>query len=918
LVLLTAAAWLGGAAARAQSSADPAAPIQIDARGVPLAEALAEVRAQTGVDLVFAHALVEGKRASCRFAGTEAERALACLLGGTGLRAERVQRRQFVIMRGAPEGRVAGRESLRRTLAGFVTDAKTGDALPGAHVSLPELDLGAATNDAGFFSVAQLPRRRYRVRVSYVGYRTLDTTVVAARKAPRPAPRDSASGVAAGSPEERFVELALRPQALESEQVVVDPSAEGPRLVPGSPSARPLSAKALEAMPSFLGEGDLIQALERRPGVRKRGTVGGGMRVRGGQTDQNLYLLDGAPVYRPWHAFGLLSTFQTGTLQRARLYEGRFPAQHGGRLAAVLDAELKDGRRPSGQPQATLGLSPLSARFQVEAPLSDRFSLMLSGRRSYLDLLIGERHPVAGGGRRDTLRTGYTFHDLSAKLSARLSQKHRLSLSYYRGRDDLDLRLPFDLSLDFSSWLRPADFFFEIGQRWENRLLSARHRWLASERLFLTSTAYVSRYAAREGTFVRPSAGASVKSDYRVALRDLGLKVDASYALGPTHQLRAGLKGARRHFGSRLTTDLQRAPGVGSVNRQRSQQRATEAAAYVQDTWQPTPRLVVRPGLRASAFSGGDGHLRLSPRLSVSYRAHPRWLTLRASGGRFTQYLHRLRDRYSLVYDLAVGRWVPVTGRTEPARAGQLSAGASGRPLPALTVQADAYWRRATDVLVPRDPEQRKDQLRGLGLGAGALLGQYTAATTRAYGLELEARYDPAGPWRARLGYAAARSRVDPATPPTGDRAGPPGADSYPDRYNLPHRVQAGVRYTGARWNAGLSAVARSGSPITVPVARYRLSGALPPGKKEKPTAYLHRPQRGNGRLPAYLRLDATVGRRFAWLGADWHAQLHLYNATSRRNIVGRRYELSEAGRVRSDDRRGLPVLPLFEMEVTI
>ena len=134
--------------------------------------------------------------------------------------------------------------------------------------------------------------------------------------------------------------------------------------------------------------------------------------------------------------------------------------EHGGRLSAVLDAQMKDGSRQ--EPKAVAALSVLSGRFRIETPLTASTSFMLSGRRSYVDKLIGRRHPVTGpNGRRDTLRTGYYFFDTSAKLSHRFGPNHRLSLSYYHGRDDLDLRLPFDLSLDFSSWLRPADLLFE-------------------------------------------------------------------------------------------------------------------------------------------------------------------------------------------------------------------------------------------------------------------------------------------------------------------------------------------------------------------------------------------------------------------------------------------------------------------------
>ena len=121
-----------------------------------------------------------------------------------------------------------------------------------------------------------------------------------------------------------------------------------------------------------------------------------------------MYLIDGAPVYHPWHAFSLISTFQTDTFKDIALYRGAFPAEFGGRLSAVLDAELRDGSL--SQPSATVGISGLNVSFIMESPISNKSSFMLSGRRSYIDRIIGRKHAVEDDfGRQDTLRTGYYF-----------------------------------------------------------------------------------------------------------------------------------------------------------------------------------------------------------------------------------------------------------------------------------------------------------------------------------------------------------------------------------------------------------------------------------------------------------------------------------------------------------------------------
>ncbi len=870
----------------AAASAPRAQDIHLDMRRAPLIEALEALRAQTGIDVVYARRLTEGVHVRCRYTGDHVDEALQCLLRGTGLYADRVRRKQYVLIAGT----AAEADSARGALTGFVTDAETGERLPGAHVYLPVLRLGAVTNEAGYFALPGLPEGRYGVRVSFVGYQAKDTTL---------------------TPLVENQHLAPAPATLEAGRVTVTAAPPGGASAGVQPGLEALPASRLRRLPSFLGEQDLFRSLQQLPGVYRTSDIYGGLSVRGGHADQNLYLLDGAPVYHPWHAFSLISTFQTETFSNVRFYRGAFPAEHGGRLSSVIEAQMKDGSRHV--PRAQLALSPLSGRFVVEAPVARGVSFMLGGRRSYLDKLLGREHPVEDArGRRDTLRTGYYFYDVSAKLAARLDERHRLTLSYYRGRDDLDLRLPFDLSLDVSSWLRPADLFFEIDQGWENRVYSLRHRFLVSDQVFLTTTGYRSEYRAREGAFVRPTGSAFVTSDYGVRLLDHGLKVDVDYYYSLAHQLRMGVHVAQQRYRSTLDAAVVRAPGVASRQAEASGQETLKLVGYVQDTWKPTARWTIQPGLRASLLSSGR-RAWLRPRLSVQYAVHPRYLTLRGAAALHVQHVQRLRDRYSLAYDLVSSRWIPAGAAVEPATGAQLSLEAESRPAPGLTFRLGAYARRAKHVLVPEDVQRRKDALEGPGIGVGALLGQYVPARTRGVGLEAEAHLEH-GPWRASLGYTASRSLTHV---PVQDDGAQGEAAFRPGAFDLPHALRATATYGGSRWTAALALVLRSGYPLTVPEARYAVQDPL----DEEPTRYFSRPHVNNGRLPTYMRVDASLGRRFEWLGARWHGQLHVYNALNRRNVIGRRHvpgAALEGGTLQVDNRRSFPILPLFELSVIL
>lgn len=852
--------------------------IQIRVTDVPLETALVEVRQQAGLDVVYAQQLVEGRTTTCSYVGTDRRAALDCVLDGTRVQAERVRRHQYVLVDATSDQNKG--EGIRTSLTGYVLDAETGERLPGAHVYLTELKAGTVTNQDGYFVVPDLPLEAYDVHVSYLGYQSEDTTLTAGKGPTR-------------------IELVGTP--IESEGVVVEAGSNGPDEDVRLPGRMAVALDRLDRLPS-LGEPDLFRALQWTPGIRKSGVVSGGLSVRGGNPDQNLYLLDGAPVYHPWHAFSLISTFQTGTLRSTNLYRGTFPVEHGGRLSAVLEAQMKDGDRRT--PNAVAAISVLSGRFRIESPLTPSTSFMLSSRRSYLDKLIGRRHPVTGpDGRRDTLRTGYYFFDTSAKLTHRFSPNQRLSLSYYHGRDDLDLRLPFDLSLDFSSWLRPADLLFEVAQNWDNRVLSAQHRFLAGGDLFVTSTAYYSGYRAQEASFVQPTTTAALTSDYRVRLHDAGLKVNLDYHHSVSHELQGGVEVSTLQFESTLDSDLQRSSGTAGHLRQDSRLGAVKVAGYVQDTWTPTPPWVLEAGMRASYFSGGH-HVRGAPRLSVQYAVDPRWLVLKGSASVHVQYLHRLRDRYSLAYDLVSNRWIPSSTRVRPATGLQFGFGARSQIRPGWTLKLNTYVRGTHHFLVPADVFQEKDGIEGPGIEVGALLGQYTAGSERAFGVELSTLVER-GSWSVLVGVSASRTFV--WAPDRSRRRW------RPSDLDVPFSARSAVSWEGEAWSATIAGEVRSGYPVTVPEARYRLGDPVEP----EPTTYLYRPQINNGRLPLYLRLDVTVERRFQLLSADWTATMEIFNATNRDNVLDQTYRPTSTG-VDVDRQHGFPVLPLLELELEL
>lgn len=866
----------------AQGASDP--PIRLEADGTPLADVLRVLSIQTGIDVVFAERTVRGRSVYGRYIGYDVEGALRTILRGSGLRAEQVRPRQYVIVQDSGFG-VVVEQPLRGRLEGLVLDAQDGGALPNAHILLVGLGLGAVTNTAGYFALPGLPVGEYQVRVSYIGYHTvnLDLVVLA-------------------PPEVGRATIRLSPRTHYTENVVIEGTTgrSDLEIVPG---AEGIDIATAATLPSVLGEGDGMAALEWFPGINRASESGGELVVRGAEAQYNRYFLDGAPVIHPWHAFGLVSIFQTEALRSVRLHKGSFPAEYGGALSAILDVETRDGDR--GRTAGTLAISPVSARGVAEIPIANQLSLVLTGRRSWMGGIMSPRirfgsdggaslgfDPIIRGDLQGPDETvDFYFHDLSAKATWRIANGHRLSISLYDGGDLLEALSP--LSGSPTNAETPTSTY-DLAFRWGNRIASARYHGLLGSRYFLTGTAYVSEYKAREERHSSTENVSSFDSEYQVRFAEIGLRADVDYYHSLEHQFRAGIHIIGRDFESSLREIRERLDVMVTEFERRDFVQAVEMIGYLQDTWQPASGWQLQPGLRLEYFALGN-HFSLNPRLHMRHvLQRDRWV-LRAGLSRQTQPLHRLRNGQSFDSEIAPDRWIPAGGDISPASAWQIASGIEWRPHRWLTVEMEVYGRYLQNILQPvRSPES-----------VGLVLEE--PGTGRAAGWELSARFSRSG-WSGGMSYGFARSH---------ERAASGGY--RPARYDAPHQLEAYLNGRVRQFTWSIAGILRSGYPYTRPYEGYTI---IDPIAGE--VTFLHSPVVNNERLPVFARVDVAAGYSVNAFGMNMELRAEAHNLLNRTNIIGMRYmwETGDTIMQESDGLlelpvTGLPILPMVSLKTS-
>jgi CarboxypepD_reg-like domain len=722
------------------------------------------------------------------------------------------------------------------TLSGFVRDQETGEDLTGAQVLVPSAGTGAYCNTYGFYSLT-LPEGDYDVIVRYMGFDDDSLTIALHQDISQ--------------------NIELREQSVQVKTVEITDKAKEDHVKGLDMSVEKMSLREIRKLPAFMGEVDVIRTIQLLPGVIPVGEGITGYYVRGGQSNQNLVLLDNATVYNASHLLGFFSVFNADALRdEYKLYKGGIPAQYGTRLSSVLDLHMKEGN--AKQWHASGGLGAISSRLTIEGPIvKDRVSFMASGRRTYADVFL------LAAKDENLKATKLYFYDFNAKINWRISDKDRLFASGYFGRDVFKFRKLFS-------------------NDWGNATGSLRWNHLFSDKLFNNATLIFSDffYGFEAETFTGD------RFEFSSGIRDFTFKDDVTWFASPKNQVQFGIDATLHRFNPGIFKPL----GESFLQPTNvSPDYALETAIYASNEQTINDRLSLVYGLRWSQFAQigpGDeyrydstgqkqidtttfksGELiqlyhGLEPRFSARYMvgAHN---SLKASYMRTRQYLHLASNSTaSFPWDI----WIPSSRHIEPQIADQVALGYFHNLLDnRLEASVEVYYK---------DMRNQIDFKNGAELILNPTIEtEILKGDGYAYGAEFMLR-KTSGPITGWISYTLSNAMRQ--------IKGINNGNPYPANSNRKHDISvAGSWQISPRFNVGATWVYASGRPVTFPVGGYRVDSVFVPLYGD----------RNSSKLPDYHRLDLSLtidgktreaqeGKRR--LESSWN--FTCYNAYGRRN----------------------------------
>ncbi|MDP5169281.1 MAG: TonB-dependent receptor [Bacteroidia bacterium] len=701
----------------------------------------------------------------------------------------------------------------KAVLSGYVRDMETGTPIAGASVAVPARNTGIYTDEEGYFTLT-LPTGTHELSIRSFGKSEVIQPV-----------RLRGEGV---------IDVDMEDAVRELDEVVIEAARRG-NVDDVQMGTNQLSIQSMKQMPALLGEVDVIRSAILLPGVQSVGEGSGGFNVRGGGVDQNLVLLEQAPVFNPNHMFGFFSAFHPDLVSDFTLYKSGIPARYGGRISSVFDVGIKDGNRKKYELRG--GISPITARLSLEGPIiKNKGSFVIGGRSTYSNWLLS-RLPDAG-----LRNSSANFYDLNLAASYDINLNNRIDVSAYTSSDRFVLN---------------GDTAFAYQNR--NGSISWKH--LFSPDLYGVFSAVYSSYAYQV-------TSESTEEDAYELGYDLGYaeaKADMSWLKFTGHHLRFGASAIRYV----LNPGYQNPLGAVSLVQPEVLQteRALESALYLSDEWRVNERLSISGGLRYSFFAAygprdiyeygtnapkeistitdtiqvakgsviqtyQGPEFRLAIRLSIDESS-----SVKASYNRMRQYLHRVSNTISIS---PTDTWKLSDRYIRPQVGDQYAIG---------------YFRNfrqntiETSVELYYKPFQNIIDYKG---GADLLLNSHLEtellnATGKAYGIELMISKN-SGRLNGWISYTYARTFVQVDGPFIEEKVN--RGELFPANFDKPHDVTAVANYKiTRRYSVSGTMTYSTGRPITLPVAQYQYGNSTRVFYSDR-NAY---------RIPDYFRTDVSL-----------------------------------------------------------
>ncbi|HNQ69441.1 MAG TPA: TonB-dependent receptor [Bacteroidales bacterium] len=737
----------------------------------------------------------------------------------------------------------------KHTISGYVQDMRSGEKIYSANVYDLRTKLGTTTNEYGYFSLT-LPSDSIDLSVSFVGYSAFTTKIYLQS--------------------DIKLNIELDPSIQLAEVVIYDKKSD--EMVKSTQmSMIEMPINQIKALPVLLGEADVLKSLQLMPGVQSGSEGTSGLYVRGGGPDQNLILLDGVPVYNASHLFGFFSVFNPDAISSVKLIKGGFPARYGGRLSSVIDIRMKEGNMKEFQGEGSIG--NVSSKFTFEGPIiKDKSSFIISARRTYIDVLAA---PIIqainnAAGNSGKFRAGYYFYDANAKLNYKFSDKDRLYLSFYAGRDKAYTNSEDSYVYDDTTNVENMKFAL----LWGNITGALRWNHVFTKKLFANVTVVYSDYLFDTREQYIQKRGGKVTSDflfdYISGIENVGGTIDFDYNPAPKHSIKFGVNYLYHTFKPGVST-YQITEGGTQIEQNFGNQNiyATEFYGYAEDSWDISGLIKLNFGAHYSGFIVKDRFYKsIQPRASLRILLNEK-MSIKAAYSHMNQYIHLLTNS---TIGLPTDLWLPSTDSILPENSKQAALGFAYNINNNWDITVEGYYKTMDNLIEYKEGasffQLSQNWESKLETGSGY-----------AYGAEILLRKN-FGKLNGWIGYTLSWSWREFENINFGE--------PFPYKYDRRHDISVVAIYElNENIDFGLTWVYGTGNAVTLGVARYQSIFNFDPQYNDY---YSYVPEieyyngRNSYRMPAYHRLDVSANfhKDKKWGERTW--SVGLYNAYSRQN----------------------------------